>query len=162
MSLRKELRVIPLPACIVAFACYAGLAALIRFLMHHDTGPGGMATWPLAGQLAFNFLIPVILLIDILLAGYIYGDAKRRGMRPVMWMLLAMFVPYFIGLILYFILRDPLPCECPSCHTLVLAKFTFCPKCGTTTRPVCHQCGRPVETGWINCGFCGTKLPAQV
>jgi Double zinc ribbon/Phospholipase_D-nuclease N-terminal len=162
MSFRKELRAIPRTAWIIAFACYAALAILIHFLMSPDRGPGGMATWPLAGQLAFNFLIPVILLLHILLCGYIYGDAKRRGMRQVMWTLLAMFVPDFIGVILYFILRDPLPGDCPSCHSLVLAKFTFCPNCGTSVRPVCPQCGKAIDPGWTNCGYCGTKVPTHV
>ena len=43
--------------------------------------------------------------------GFIYADAKRRRMRHVMWAWLAL-VPYFIGVILYFILRDPLPTPC--------------------------------------------------
>ncbi|MFZ0335503.1 MAG: zinc ribbon domain-containing protein [Candidatus Acidiferrales bacterium] len=162
MSFRKELRVIPRTAWIIAFACYAGLVILIHFVMYSDKGPQGMATWPLAGQLAFNFLIPVILLIHILLCGYIYGDAKRRGMRYVMWTLLAIFVPDLIGVILYFILRDPVPSECPACHNLVLAKFTFCPQCGASVRPVCPQCGKTLDLGWTNCGYCGTKVPMHV
>jgi hypothetical protein len=161
MSFRNELRVIPRTAWVVAFACYAGLAILIHFLMSSDRGPHGMATWPLAGQLAFNFVIPAVFLVVIPLYGYIFGDAKRRGMRYVMWTLLAIFVPDLIGVILYFILRDPVPSECPACHNLVLAKFTFCPHCGASVRPICPQCGRHVETAWVNCGFCGTKLPVQ-
>ena len=158
----KELGVIPLTARIIALAVYVGLAILIHFLILHDTSPGGTATWPLAGRLAFNFLIPVMPLIVILLYGYIYGDAKRRGMRYVMWTLLAIFVPYVIGILLYFILRDPLPSDCPNCHSPVLAKFAFCPSCGTAARPSCPQCGRSIERGWVNCGYCGTKVPTHL
>lgn len=161
MSFRKELRVVPRATWIVAFTCYAGFVVLIHFLMRTDTGPKGMMSWPLAGQLAFNFLIPIIPFVVILFYGYIYADAKRRGMRYVMWTLLAIFVPDLIGVILYFILRDPLPKECPRCHSLVMAKFIFCPNCGTTVRPVCPQCGKPIEAGWTNCGYCGTKVPVH-
>lgn len=161
MSFRKELRVVPQAVRIIAFACYAGLVILIHFLMSRDTGPHGIATWPLAGQLAFNLLIPVIPLVVILFYGYIYGDAKRRGMHYVIWTLLAIFVPYLIGILLYFVLRDPLPRECPSCRAIVPAKFTFCPNCGATVRPVCPQCGKPIEAGWTNCGYCGTKVPVH-
>ena len=80
-------------------------------------------------------------------------------MRYVMWTLLAIFVPDFIGIILYFILRDSLPGDCPSCHKSVLAKFVFCPYCGASVRPVCPQCGKNIEPGWANCGHCGTECP---
>lgn len=162
MSFRKELRAIPRTAWIIAFACYVGFAILIHFLISSDTGPHGIATWPLAGQLAVNLLIPVTPLLAVLLYGYIYGDAKRRGMRYVMWTLLAIFVPYVIGILLYFILRDPLPSDCPNCHSPVLAKFAFCPSCGTAARPSCPQCGRSIERGWVNCGYCGTKVPTHL
>lgn len=162
MSFARELRVIPRTARIIAFACYAIFAICLFFLIiPTDNEPGGIATWPLAGQLAFTLLIPLFLLGIVAFWGYIYGDAKRRGMRPVMWTLLVIFVPYAIGIILYFILRDPLPAECPACHTLVLAKFAFCPHCGTGVRSSCPQCGRTLESGWVNCGYCGTRLPAQ-
>lgn len=160
MSFARELRVIPRTARIIAFSCYAVFAICLYFLIiPADKEPGTIATWPLAGQLAFSLLIPLVLLGIIAFWGYIYGDAKRRGMRPVMWTLLAIFVPYAIGIILYFILRDPLPAECPTCRTLVLAKFAFCPQCGRILRPNCPQCGRTLEPGWVNCGYCGTKLP---
>ena len=162
MSFTRELRVIPRAARIAAVVCYAAFAICLYFLIiPTDVGPQGMATWPLAGRLAFSLLIPLVLLGIIALWGYICGDAKRRGMRYVMWTLLAIFVPYAIGIILYFILRDPLPAECPSCRTLVLAKFAFCPHCGTTLRPSCPQCGKTLESGWVNCGYCGTRLPVH-
>jgi Double zinc ribbon len=162
MSFRKELRVIPRTAWIVAFVCYAGFVILIHFLIPlNATHPDDIGNWPIAGQAAFTLLIPLIFFIFVPLYGYIYGDAKRRGMRYVMWTLLAIFVPDLIGVILYFILRDPVPSECPACHNLVLARFTFCPHCGASVRPTCPQCGRNVETSWVNCGFCGSKLPVQ-
>ncbi len=158
MSFRKELRVIPRAAWIVACLCYAGFATLAWFLVPTDHD---MSHWPLACQLAFIFLMPLFFLALIPLYGYIYGDAKRRGMRYVMWTLLAIFVPDFIGVILYFILRDSLPGDCPSCHKSVLAKFTFCPYCGASVRPVCPQCGKTLDPAWTNCGYCGTRLPAR-
>jgi len=155
--LGKNVNLIPRVSWIVAFLFYVGLAVLAWFLVPTDPE---MAHWPRAGQLAFIFLLPLIFLIWIPLLGYVYGDAKRRGMRYVMWTLLAVFVPDFIGIILYFILRDPLPAECASCHTVVLAKFAFCPNCGATMRPVCAQCGKTLDQAWRNCGYCGAKVPA--
>jgi len=156
MSLRNQLRVIPRAAWIIALCCYFGLVITLYFVV-----PIGSDTssWPRAGQFAFIFLLPLVFFLIIPLYGYIFGDAKRRGMRYVMWTLLAIFVPDFIGVIIYFILRDPLPADCPSCHSRVPAKFTFCPQCGNPLSPYCPQCGKSVERAWANCGYCGTKLP---
>lgn len=156
MSFRKELRVIPRTAWIVAGLFYVGMATLAWCLVPTDHE---MSQWPRDGQLAFIFLLPLFFFLIIPLYGYVYGDAKRRGMRYVMWTLLAIFVPDFIGVIIYFILRDALPFDCPSCHNLVPSKFTFCPHCGNALRPYCPQCGKSVERAWTNCGYCGTKLP---
>ncbi|HEV2315769.1 MAG TPA: zinc ribbon domain-containing protein [Candidatus Acidoferrales bacterium] len=157
MSFRKELRVIPRAAWIIASLFYVGLATLAWFLVPTDHE---MSQWPRAGQLAFIFLLPLVFFLIIPLYGYIFGDAKRRSMRYVMWTLLAIFVPDLIGVIIYFILRDALPLDCPSCHNLVPSKFTFCPHCGNALRPYCPQCGKSVERAWTNCGYCGTKLPS--
>ncbi|MGH9730527.1 MAG: zinc ribbon domain-containing protein [Candidatus Acidiferrales bacterium] len=157
MSFRKELRVIPRAAWIIAGLFYVGMATLAWFLVPTDHE---ISHWPQAGQLAFIFLMPVVCFLIILFYGYIYGDAKRRGMRYVMWTLLALFVPYLIGAIIYFIMRDALPLDCPGCHNLVPSKFTFCPHCGNALRPSCPQCGKNVERAWTNCGYCGTKLPS--
>ena len=159
MSLRKELGVIPRAAWIIAGLFYVGMATLACFFFvptDHE-----MSHWPWAGQLAFIFLMPLAFFLIIPFYGYIYGDAKRRGMRYVMWTLLAIFVPDFIGAIIYFILRDPLPIDCPGCRSRVPAKFTFCPQCGSALSPYCPQCGKSVERAWANCGHCGTKLPVS-
>ena len=40
--------------------------------------------------------------------GYVYADAKRRGMRPVLWTLIAALFPHLFGFLLYFALRQPM------------------------------------------------------
>lgn len=119
-----------------------------------------MGRWPLVGRIAFVVGMPILPALYILLVAYVNGDARRRGMRYALWTLLAFFVPYAIGIIVYFILRDPLPRPCPSCQTILPARYTFCPHCGTATTRICPNCGKPAERGWVNCAFCGTKLPA--
>jgi hypothetical protein len=156
-SFRNNLRVIPRGAWIAALIIYVGFAVGLHFGVTTDPE---MSQWPLPGQLAFNFLLPLFVFLPAALFGYIYGDAKRRYMNAIGWTLLSVFVPYLIGVILYFILRDPLPADCPDCHSMVPAKFTFCPNCGKPVRPHCPQCGKAVEHAWTNCGFCGTKLPS--
>jgi len=100
----------------------------------------------------------VFLAAYVLLVGYVFGDAKRRGMNHVLWTLLSIFIPNAIGIILYFILRDPVPVPCPSCGTPAKKGHAFCAGCGTAVRAACPACRQPVETGWRNCARCGASL----
>ncbi len=96
----------------------------------------------------------------VLLVGYVFADAKRRGMNHVLWTLLAIFIPNAIGIILYFILRDPVSVPCPSCGAPARKGHAYCAGCGTAVRAACPQCRQPVEPGWRNCARCGTALLA--
>jgi RNA polymerase subunit RPABC4/transcription elongation factor Spt4 len=155
----QELRVVPRTAWIIGILLYLVMATpLFVFVVRNDPELG---KWPLWGQLLFAygmffFVVPVIAFY-----GYVYGDAKRRGMRYVMWTLLAIFVPYLIGVIVYFLLRDPLPKRCPRCGIMVKAGFVFCPHCGASLQPSCPNCGHAVQLDWANCPQCGQKLPSQ-
>ena len=97
----------------------------------------------------------------VLLVGYVFADAKRRGMNHVLWTLLAIFIPNAIGIILYFILREPVPVPCPSCGAKAKKGHAFCAGCGTAVRVACPQCRQPVEPGWRNCARCGAGLAAR-
>jgi hypothetical protein len=154
---QEVLDVIPRGAKATAGIISLSLAALVVYATFHPA-KGGEAL-PTVGKVLLPMLAFAVPFVGIMLYGYIYGDAKCRGMRYVMWTLLAIFIPYAIGIILYFILRDPLPSACPTCRAKVFPKHTFCPSCGTPVRPVCPQCGKRVEIEWRNCGYCGTKLP---
>ncbi len=155
----EELSVIPRTARIIAacvwIAATSGLVLLVRSGADRE-----LATAPPALRIFLIGFFPIVLTIYALLIGYVYADAKRRGMHYVMWTLLAMFIPDGIGIILYFVLRDPPMRACPSCAQLAKSGFTFCPHCGTSLLPTCPNCGRGVELGWSNCPHCGTKLPA--
>lgn len=100
------------------------------------------------------------LFIDLLLLlfGYVNRDAKRREMNSTLWTLLAIFVPYGIGLIVYFLRREPLPYNCPGCGAIVSARFNFCPGCKRDLRPCCPQCKREVRAGDNYCPYCAQEL----
>jgi RNA polymerase subunit RPABC4/transcription elongation factor Spt4 len=154
----EELKVIPKTARIIAGIAYvvAVVFWILMFTFSHDQG---LQSIPEAAKVALVFFSGLMLAFYVLLIGYVNGDARRRGMRYVMWTLLAMLIPNAIGIILYFILRDPLMKPCPGCSLIVRPGFTFCPHCGTSLRPTCSNCGKAVEIGWANCPQCGTKLP---
>jgi hypothetical protein len=153
----KELRIIPTPAWVVAWLVYFACATPLFFIA--IPSDPDLGKWPWWGQALFCFGMMLIVVAYIALIGYVYADAKRRQMRYVMWTLLAIFVPDAIGIILYFILRDPLPKPCPGCGSVVKASFPFCPSCGTSLQPTCPNCGKPVDRTWANCPHCGQRLP---
>lgn len=157
-TFRENLRVVPTAAWIIAWFIYACFT-LPLFFFAVPTDPD-IGRWPRWGQALFVFGIFLFVVALVVFIGYVYGDAKRRGMNAIGWTLLSIFVPYLIGVIIYFCVRDPLPADCPSCHQTVPAKYVFCPSCGKALRPHCPQCGKAAERNWANCGFCGTKLPA--
>ncbi len=150
------LALIPVTAWIVAFVVYGAFLVLAYFVLIPSDPK--MRDWHDWQRALFAFGVPIFLLPWVLLIGYVYGDAKRRRMRHVMWTLLAIFVPNAIGIILYFLLRDPLPAPCPKCSEMAGGALSFCPRCGVALAPMCPHCRRPLESNWTNCGYCGTKL----
>jgi len=113
---------------------------------------------PLPVMLIVSILAPLGLAGYTLLIGYVYGDARRRGMRYVMWTLLAIFLFNGIGIILYFILREPLQVYCSRCGAGVQPSHAFCPRCGAGVQPACGACHRILQPGWTHCAWCGNQL----
>lgn len=149
-------KVIPKTAKGVALTVLSGLGLLIRLVLL-PTDPQ-MQSWQEWQKDLFAFGIPLILVAYVLFAGFVYGDAKRRGMRYVMWTVIAALMPYAIGVILYFVVRDPLLPSCPNCGAMAQRGFAYCPKCGGTLTRSCKSCNRAVELGWEHCAYCGADL----
>jgi hypothetical protein len=156
--LSDELRVIPAVTWFIAVAIYLCSATLV-FRVAIPGNPK-LAEWPVGGQFLFAYGLLLLVFPYVLLIGYVCGDAMRRGMHCVMWTLLAIFIPNGIGIILYFVLRDPMPKACPSCSALVKVGV-YCPRCGKALQATCPGCRRGVEPGWTHCPHCGTALPTS-
>ncbi len=156
----KELRVIPKPAWIIAWLAYPCFAVPLFFFVA-PTDPE-VGKWPHWGQALLVYGVFLLVVPLIALVGYVYGDAKRRQMRYVLWTLLAIFIPNGIGIILYFILRDRLPTPCPGCGHVEKAAFPFCPHCGALLQPTCPKCAKPVERTWAKCAYCRQELAESV
>jgi RNA polymerase subunit RPABC4/transcription elongation factor Spt4 len=132
----------------------AGIVFLVVFVLM-SLIPQGL---PLPVRFVISILVPLLLAGYTVLIGYVYGDARRRGMRYVMWTLLAIFLANGIGIILYFILRDPLPVHCTRCGAGVQPSHAFCPRCGAGVQPACRACHRILQAGWTHCAWCGNQL----
>jgi RNA polymerase subunit RPABC4/transcription elongation factor Spt4 len=103
------------------------------------------------------FAIGMLFLV-FLIAVYVYQDAKRRGMPPLLWSLVAALVPYFIGLIVYLVVRQPRLLGCPHCGQVAGEKAVYCPTCGRPVRPLCPGCREPMPDGARFCPSCGKEL----
>jgi Double zinc ribbon/Phospholipase_D-nuclease N-terminal len=155
---RTDRSIIPLPVWVIAIVVYLGtFIGLISIAIPQFPKTTGL---PRGGQIALGLFAAAIPALYILLLGYIYRDAQRRGMRPWLWVLLAILIPNAIGFILYFVLRDPLVFYCSSCGASAKSTYTFCSNCSTPLRPTCTQCGHGIERGWKHCPNCGAPAPA--
>jgi ABC-type Fe3+ transport system permease subunit len=168
---REELRVIPkwlVWTCVVLYV----LAVVIGVAVNvHNLATGGpifpddsLRNQPEASTFLLILAITGITIaaaIFLFMLGYVYRDAKRRDMNPILWTLLVLILSpayMFIGLIIYLLVREPLPYSCPQCGTTVSARFNFCPNCKYNLHPACPQCQREVSDTDKFCPFCATEL----
>jgi peptidoglycan/LPS O-acetylase OafA/YrhL len=154
----EEMQIIPRATWLIAIAVCVVLPVLACLYWATFVLPAGASKFPPAPVLVTGALISVSLFLFILLIGYIAGDARRRGMRVVLWVLLAIFIPNAIGIILYFIMREPLLRRCPACGASSSSAFSFCPSCGGAISAACPACRSAVEPGWSHCARCGATL----
>jgi hypothetical protein len=153
-----EIRIIPRVAWVIAVLVEIGFFCVLFFVAFQRDPK--LQQWPVGGAVAFSLWPGLLLGMIVLLIGYINADARRRGMRYVLWTLLAIFIPNSIGIILYFILREPLLAGCPKCGAQGRASYTFCPQCGAELSSTCPSCKRAVEPGWKSCPYCRSALSA--
>jgi hypothetical protein len=147
--LRQELGVAPRFGVVLS-ALFAFMGGLLIVLVPNEL--------LLAVRIALGILLALFIFIYGFLVSYVYGDAKRRGMRHGAWAAVAALVPNALGFIAYFLLREPLLQPCPSCGATARRDLAFCPQCGAPLRAACPACRRPLEAAWSHCAHCGTKI----
>ena len=146
-----EIKIIPPWAWTLAGIGFASTQILFNL---GDFGPL-RAIWPraLLGLLAGTIFGSYLLFI-----GYISSDARRRGMSALLWTLVAILIPNGLGILLYFILRQPQRKGCPQCGSDIRTEFNFCPVCSNKLSPSCPNCQRIVGGNDAYCPYCGTSL----
>ena len=91
---------------------------------------------------------------------YVFHDARRRGMPGGLWALVAAFVPYLIGFVIYFVTRKPLLQPCRGCGKDAPRDAVHCPYCGAMLKKVCPSCKATAEPEFEFCAACGGRLGA--
>jgi 4-amino-4-deoxy-L-arabinose transferase-like glycosyltransferase len=155
-GLTAEMKTVPMWAWILAGIAFVG--AQLAFDIFIGRQPNAPPAWavPLLG-----LVVGVLAGGYLLLIGYINRDAKRRGMSPTVWTIVAIVIPNALGILLYFVLRHPLRSACPQCSCAVETAFSFCPRCSYKLSPSCPQCQRVLCVNDVYCPYCGTSLRGQ-
>lgn len=170
-TFRAELRILPkwlVWTCVVLTILAMGIGLAVN-LHNFKTGEAifpddSLRNDPLTscvGLLATILGVSIVVSSLLLTLGYVYRDAKRRGMNGALWTLLVLILApmyLFIGLVIYLLVRDPLPYTCPQCATTVSAKFNFCPNCKYNLHPACPQCQQEVSDTDKFCPYCAAEL----
>jgi hypothetical protein len=166
----EELRIIPrwlIFTCLTLYiiALIVGVSVnLANMGSSRDVFPPDLRDQPLLASLALGGLITLVSILisaTLFMFGYVYRDAKRRDMNPILWTIVVLILsPSFgvLSLIIYLLVREPLPYACPQCATCVSARFNFCPNCKTNLHPACPHCQREVSDTDKFCPYCGNDL----
>jgi len=73
----------------------------------------------------------VVIAAWLLCLGFIFADARRRAMRPFLWVLVAALFPHLLGFLLYFVMRQPIASTCSHCARTMALNQPFCSWCGS-------------------------------
>jgi hypothetical protein len=168
----NEFRIIPRWLIVLVIFLFL-VAQAIAFIANIEAArhggvmfPPELQNDPALASLALAGLVTAVslgLAILIFMIAYVNRDASRRGMNSALWtILVVLFLPTWglIGLIIYLLMREPLPYNCPQCAATVGARFNFCPNCKCNLHPSCPQCKREVVETDKFCPYCAYELAA--
>jgi hypothetical protein len=171
----NEFRIIPrwvIGLVVVLYVIALGIAITVNMAQQNNPNgnemfPPELRDNPALAQVALVGLVTLVSLFFasfIFMLAYVNRDASRRGMNSALWTILVLiFMPTWglIGLVIYLLMREPLPYPCPECATTVNARFNFCPNCKCNLHPSCPQCKREVGELDKFCPHCGNDLKAS-
>ncbi len=129
---------------------------------------GGVIRFSPADAVAAPFVLGVAVVVALafvyLVIGigiFVHHDARQRGMEPALWTVVAVLVPYFIGLVAYLVARQSHSRTCAACGAGVPADARYCPHCGAELAVRCPSCDRQLPEGASYCPSCGTALQGR-
>jgi ABC-type Fe3+ transport system permease subunit len=167
---REELRIVPRwlkILCLVLYLLALGIAVTVvnvapdtRFPEVRDNAAA--ATLAMIGMVTG---IAIVFSAFLFVLGYVYRDARRRNMNAPLWTLLVLVLApssLIIGLVIYLLVREPLPYPCPRCGAPVGPRFNFCSSCKCNLHPSCPDCKQEIAETDKFCPNCAHELkPAE-
>ena len=149
MKFRQFWNTVPKPVRLIAIAIM-GIGVLIGFAVGFreglDSGQFPILI-PSFGAGILGLFMGTMFALFILCLGYVYADARRRAMPPVLWTLIAALVPNLLGFLFYFALRKPIAAPCAHCRQPLETGQRFCSHCGFDTSSAGNAGSQPVYTG---------------
>jgi Phospholipase_D-nuclease N-terminal len=131
----RFLNVVPKPVQVWAVAIVAA-AELIGLAAGCYAVANGEGWRPMCAYAAAALAVGTGIAIWLLCLGFVFADARRRGMRAAGWALVAMLMPNLLGFLLYFVMRRPLAAPCGSCNREISLDQPFCSWCGSSRVPL--------------------------
>jgi len=143
------------------------------------------ATWSnTAFLISTAFSAAFIAALWLSLIFWTYRDIRRRARDPLVRILAALVVAvlFLPGVLIYLVLRPQRTIEeeyqqtleeeallqsiedspvCPGCSRKIDTDWIACPNCHTRLRKRCHQCGKLMELPWNLCPYCGSAAPGM-
>jgi hypothetical protein len=103
------------------------------------------------------FIIIGAIALQIYILIWVYKDAKKRNMDGAVWLLIV-FITGIIGLIIYLIIRNPMPSETsePPAEVKQPQIEEEIPKERATK--YCAMCGEKIPIDVQFCSYCGSKV----
>lgn len=107
-----------------------------------------------------SVLALIVLSMPVLIGVFVYRDAKKHHLNQWMWTLVAVYVPYLLGVIIYLVIRnnEKNKLKCLSCGKTVEKDYVMCPHCGHSLKQKCQSCNKYVNEEWKICPYCEAKL----
>jgi hypothetical protein len=161
-SISEEVKLIPRWSIAVASLAFVFMQYLLWVIL--PAYRQSLHMRPVAAPLGVRFYFALswgsLAALYVLMVGYVSRDAPRRGMSTRLWVVICLAMQGGIGLVLYFLLRQPVVARCPSCGTSIHTEFHFCPQCAYQVSAACGNCYKGVRITDLYCVYCGHNLAA--
>jgi hypothetical protein len=149
---RNFWNIVPRPAKTVACALIC-LGVLIGLVVGIVQGCAShLPAWNAFFGSGIGLVASCLVALWVVCLGYVYADARDRGMPPILWLLLAALVPNLLGFLFYFALRRPLLLACPRCSQAIYTGQRFCASCGFDTLASAPSAAPPPPTNTSGLG----------
>ena len=95
-------------------------------------------------------------ILTIIVAVLVYRDAKKHDLDPWLFVLAVIFIPKFIGVLIYLAIRNwyERKWQCSKCNHPVLEDYNICPECKAVFQRTCEHCGKIVPLESSVCPYC--------